>query len=144
MKLPGIDYTSVLQVPNSKGGRLIREVAKIEPRLTKTTGYQVKLIEGSGRPLAKLLSPKVLNTKCHRADCLPCQNPDIKGSTMCSTKNVVYEGVCETCDQVFKADPVKPHTGRYVGQTYRTLYERADGHAKALRRMDISSFMFKH
>ena len=55
-KLPGMPFTSVLQVQNSKGGRLLKELAKIEPRLAKSTGYQVKLVEKGGRPLSHLFN----------------------------------------------------------------------------------------
>ena len=77
VKLPGFEYTTVLQVPSSRNSRLFREIAKIEPRLTKMTGYQVKLVEKSGRSLAKMLSPNMSPPKCHRSDCLPCQNPEV-------------------------------------------------------------------
>ena len=31
-KVPGLKYTSVLQVPSSKDSRLLRAVARVEPR----------------------------------------------------------------------------------------------------------------
>ena len=123
---------------------MIREIAKIEPRLAKVTGYHAKLIEKSGRSLAKLLSPSMSPPRCHRSDCQPCQNPDLKGNSLCNTKNVVYESVCEICDNTVKNGSVKIHLGRYVGQSYRTLFERAEEHVKACKRYDLSYFMFKH
>ena len=44
-KLPGMEYSTVLQVPSTKGSRLLKELAKLEPRLTKLTGYHSMLVE---------------------------------------------------------------------------------------------------
>ena len=50
----GMKFTSVLQVPSSKNGRLLKMLAKAEPRIAKLTKYQVKYVEKSGRKLAKM------------------------------------------------------------------------------------------
>ena len=73
-----------------------------------------------------------------------CINQDLKGNSLCKASDVVYEAVCEICDKLYRQDPSKSHLGRYVGKTYRTLYERSAEHAKALRRFDPNSFMVKH
>ena len=137
-------YTSILQVPSSKNSRLLRAIAKIEPRLAKSTGYHVKLTEKGGRPLSKCFSRGLSDEKCFRDDCLPCANPNIKGPSLCSVKSVVYECVCVICDNKYSATPSGGHGGRYVGQTSRTLYERAGEHMAGLRRSDLSNFLFKH
>ena len=136
-----MQYTSVLMVPSSKDGVLLKELAKVEPRLAKSTKYQVKLVEKSGKPLSGLFSTSISSGKCYRLDCAPCNNPKVKGPSMCKVKNVVYESVCTTCDIEHMKDPSSVHRGVYVGQTYRTLYERALEHQAALRRLDMSSFM---
>ena len=59
-----MQYTSVLMVPSSKGGVLLRELAKIEPRLAKATKYQVKLIEKSGKPLSGFFDTSISSGKC--------------------------------------------------------------------------------
>ena len=46
-------FTSVMSVPSSKDGRLLKMLSKAEPRLAKVTGYQVKYVEKSGRKLSK-------------------------------------------------------------------------------------------
>ena len=59
-RMPGMTFSSLLQVQNSKNGRLIKSIAKIEPRLSKSTGYNVKIIKKGGnlflRCLAKILA----------------------------------------------------------------------------------------
>jgi len=42
-RMPGMTFSSLLQVQNSKNGRLIKSIAKIEPRLSKSTSYNIKL-----------------------------------------------------------------------------------------------------
>ena len=50
----------------------------------------------------------------------------------------------EKCNDEHKSNPTVPHKGIYVGQTSRTLYERANEHQKSIKRYENSSFMFKH
>ena len=63
---------------------------------------------------------------------------------LCKVKSIVYEGVCLLCDDVYKSDTSKQHKGRYIGQSYRSLYERCIEHETSYRRKESSSFMFKH
>ena len=144
VKMPGMPFTSVLQVQSSKGSKLLREIAKIEPRLAKSTGYHVKLVERSGKPLSNMFSKSISSSKCHRSDCTPCSNSQIKGSFMCKVKSVVYEGVCNLCEAEFNLDKSLKHKGKYIGQTSRSLYERCGEHETSYRRMESKSFMFKH
>ena len=63
---------------------------------------------------------------------------------MCGVKSVVYLGVCSLCDASHKLNPKEKHRGVYVGQTYRTLAERAKEHRDKLKDFSTGSFMFKH
>ena len=143
-KVHGMEYTSVLMVPNSKSGALMKEISKIEPRLSRTTNYHVKIVEKSGKALSNLFSKNMSTGKCHRDDCAPCSNEKVTGASLCKAKNVVYESVCSVCDAENAKDPSKMHEGMYIGQTCRTLYERSLEHHAALNRLDMSSFMLKH
>ena len=143
-KLPGFKYSTVLQVQNTKGSRLVREIAKVEPRLAKLSGYHVKLIEKGGKPLSKCFSKDFSEARCNRIDCQPCLNPAKCGPTLCKVKNVVYQAVCSCCDARFKRGETQKHEGRYVGLTARTLYERANEHVNALKNFELDSFMWKH
>ena len=67
-----------------------------------------------------------------------------RGPSLCNVKNVVYEAVCEICQTEYKADPSKTHRGCYVGQTSRTLFERAGEHVTGLKNFKSDSFMWKH
>ena len=56
----------------------------------------------------------------------------------------MYEATCELCENTHKLNPSEKHNGKYVGQTARTLYERALEHVSALKNFDNDSFMWKH
>ena len=71
-------------------------------------------------------------------------NADEKKPTLCQVKGVVYLGVCQICDDDHKKNSSEKHRGIYVGETARTLGERAKEHRAGYRRMDFSNFMFKH
>ena len=53
-KIPDLDYSTVMQVPSTADGRLLKGLARIEPRLAKISGYQCKLIEKGGMPLSRM------------------------------------------------------------------------------------------
>ena len=143
-KVPGMKFTTVMQVPSSANSILLKELAKVEPRLAKSSKYQVKLVEQSGRQLSKMFSKDIGNVKCSRLDCIPCKNESVKGSTLCKTKSVVYVCVCNICEAEHKLHPESSHRGKYIGQTSRTLYERSLEHVKSLRNFELDSFMLKH
>ena len=137
-------FSSLMQVPSSKGGILLKMLAKSEPRIAKASGYQVKLVEQSGKSLSNYFSKNLSKSKCHKICCSVCSNSRKKGSNMCGLKSVVYVGVCEICDAKHKKDPSSKHRGIYVGQTYRTLAERAREHRNKLKDFSTGSFMLKH
>ena len=56
----------------------------------------------------------------------------------------MYESVCVLCENLHKIHKSEAHKGTYIGQTYRTLYERCGEHVAAFKRLDVSSFMLKH
>ena len=101
---PGMEYTSIMHVPSSKDSRLLKMLAKSEPRLAKVTGYQVKYVEMSGRQLSKYFQKERSENRCFRIDCGVCVNSDTKKPSLCQVKGVVYTAVCVQCDKKFKED----------------------------------------
>ena len=125
VKVRGMRFSSIMQVPSSKGGQLVKLLARSEPKIAKGSGYQVKLVESSGRNLSKFFSKNLSKSSCHKAWCSVCSGSTKKGPKMCGIKSVVYIGVCELCEADHQKNPENKHKGVYVGQTYRTLAERA-------------------
>ena len=137
-------FSTLLQVPSSKDGRLMSMLCKSEPKLAKSSGYQVKLIERSGKPLSNMFDKSLSVKKCHRTLCPACVDFVGKGSPKCGLKSVVYAGTCLQCDKTHKSNPSSRHKGLYIGQTYRTLAERAKEHRQSFKDLENGSFMFKH
>ena len=71
----GVPFTTVLQVPSTRGSMLLKEIARIEPKLTKMTGYAVKLVEKNGVPLARMFNRKMENRHAGELNAIPAQSP---------------------------------------------------------------------
>ena len=119
-------------------------LSKAEPRVAKITGYQVKFVEKPGRNLCNMFQKEISQTKYYREDCKVCFNSNPTIPSICQLKGVVYLGICRLCDHKHKNNDQKRHKGIYVGETSRTLSQRAKEHFSALKRLDDSSFMLKH
>ena len=91
----GMKYSTVLQVPSTQGSVLLREIARMEPRLAKASGFSVKIVEKSGIQLVRLFDRKMEKPTCGRVDCPPCARTDKK--SRCKKCNVVYKATCMEC-----------------------------------------------
>ena len=47
----------------------MNEIVKLEPRLAKNSGYFVKIVEKSGKPLSKCFSKDFSDARCNSLDC---------------------------------------------------------------------------
>ena len=65
-KVPAMKFSTTFKVPSTKGGRLLKMLSKAEPRIAKICGYQLKMVEGSGRPLSNMFSKTFTDGRCHR------------------------------------------------------------------------------
>ena len=82
------EFSSIIQVPCSKDGIVIKELAKIEPRLAKSTGQNIKLVEKSGVQLGRVFDRVFKPEKCHAAKCIVCKYHEGKGGSKCRLTNV--------------------------------------------------------
>ena len=73
-KKPLLRPSTVLFVPNSNQGILLDRLKHAEPMLSRLTGYSVRLVEASGVPLSRLFSLDLSDGRCHRLDCVVCEN----------------------------------------------------------------------
>ena len=109
------------------------------------TGYNVKLVESSGIPLARQIQKNFSPAKCHWEECAACEGNDEKMGSRCRLSNVVYEGVCLDClDDCDRGKRSERDIGRYIGESGRTLAERSGEHARGARAMDADNFIVKH
>ena len=77
-RVEGMDYSTILQVPNTRNSEVLNSLVKHKTRLAKITGYNVKLIEQSGAQLSGLVQKNFTVTKCHWSDCATCCENDKK------------------------------------------------------------------
>ena len=101
-----------------------RRLEEAEAELGDATGYSVKIAESAGSPLGMLL-PSTNPwgpPNCTRQECVPCGQGD-ESRLDCRKRNILYENRCELCN-----GSKKDGKGIYVGETSRSLYERAKEH----------------
>ena len=146
-RLEGIDITTVMIVPNTDKGVLLDSLIKKEAQLAKLTGYCVKLVEGNGTPLARVFPTPLTQSMCHRLEnCEVCKFKD-KGRSNCQTRNVVYTAECieVVSDQNNDQPAVRTCIDKlYIGETSRSLSERAAEHSDGGIRLDVGNFVTKH
>ena len=143
-----IPTSTVMFVPSSRGGTLTRLLKENEPRLSEMTGFRVRYMEAGGTKLSQLFSTDTARGEhCHRVDCQPCNRVD-ENRQLCRKQNIVYESSCNICNPPGKTSQKEgktgPRSGIYIGETSRSLYERANEHFNDAMGFTEKSHMVKH
>ena len=121
-----------------------------EDRLAKVTGYRVRVTETSGSQLRRVLP----NTNpwqgmdCKRQECYTCNQGGEKLEN-CKKRNILYESSCVLCNPEVTAKQSKKKKlsncqGVYVGETGRSIFERAGEHLRDAQGKQEDSHMIKH
>ena len=138
---------SVFFVDNTAGGELARRLQEAEKRAGLVTGYRVRITESAGTPLGLLLpSTNPWGPQdCNRMDCITCSQNDEKRID-CRKRNILYESECTICNKVKKdgKEDLKDGRGIYVGESSRSIYERAKEHASDREKQSEDSHQIKH
>ena len=150
MRAPPKTVLFVEQTPMGELGRRLRELVT---RLAPVLGFNIKVVERNGSALKSHFPQSSLwdGAPCGRPMCITCtQGAEI--IPPCTRKSLVYENVCSTCNpgarakgELVDVDPTIPSI--YVGETSRTVQERAIEHwraAKGSRKEKEGSHMRKH
>jgi hypothetical protein len=148
-KKPDPPTLTVLFVDQTPGGVLAKRLQRVEDNLAKITGYRVRVTETAGTQLCRVLP----NTNpwsgmdCMREDCYPCSQGGEKLQN-CKKRNILYESICQLCnpeeENKRKDGKLSGKDGIYVGESGRSLYERAGEHIKDARGMEEKSHIVKH
>ena len=150
-------FSTVIQVPSSKDSVLIKALARQEPTLARSTGYNIKIIEKYGVQLSRLLDRVFRPLKCHSLKCLVCKFMAEGKGSKCRITNVVCKAECIVCEQqnhgttednptantYCKTKTVKKK-GLYIGETSRSLFERSSEHMAGILKANESNFIVKH
>ena len=134
-----IEYKSVLFVPITKGGKLLKEMKKREDEINKYSDERIKIVEGGGVQMKNLLVVKnpFPNTVCEMRKCILCKNNTKEIKIPCNTNNVGYRLVCETCEE-------KGFQRTYEGETARSARTRGAEHMRDFKKGKDDSAMYKH
>ena len=142
---------SVLFIPQTSGGELARRTREVLERLQPAMGYKVKVVERTGTSLQQKLSQTAIwaGEKCGRDYCVTC-NQGGEELPLCTRSSVVYENICVTCNPSARS---KGELGEqenvgvpslYVGESGRSIQERASEHWSDYRRGEDKSHIKKH
>ena len=143
--------TSVINVEQTRGGALASAMRKKMENLAPMLGFRFRVMESAGTTLADLLSNKNLwqGEACGRKHCHPCQQKSEKRED-CAKENVLYESRCTQCNGMEKGKEettIKDNRSSpsiYVGETSRSLMERAREHHDDYKKTKEDSHMTKH
>ena len=162
-----IQPTTVMFVPSTRNGTLIKRLRENEEKLVEMTGFRMSYSESGGTQLGRIFSTNLASDQpCGRpADkCIPCTR-NIKLQN-CKARSIVYESSCEVCnppeeekkgssrgeEQVqgvgtgdwVMADPSQGRVGIYIGESSRSLAERSLEHFNDAKAFSKKSHMVKH
>ena len=99
------------------------------------SGYRIRITESAGTPLS-----------CERVDCVTCHQGDDKRIN-CRQRNILYESECTLCAVGKEKDgkgSLGDGRGIYVGESSRSIYERAREHEMYRVKCSEESHQVKH
>ena len=155
---------AVLFVPYTPGSELAKRLREAETKLNELTGYKLKVVERAGIKLQDLLhkADPWQGADCQRAECWPCETKltTEKNKTQdCTKRSLIYENWCITCEEQ-EMDKIKLRCkddeemtkklkkkivlSKYIGETSRSIHERAWEHKYAMEQLSITSHLLKH
>ena len=119
-------------------------------RLQRILGFRVKVVERTGTSLRSSMP----NTNpwagghCTRVECVTC-NQNAEEKPACTKPNLVYENICVKCnpDAVKKGelkDINKDVPSMYLGETARSIQERAKEHWESWKSRNSDSHIYEH
>ena len=155
---------AVMFTPYTHQSELAKELRQAETKLEELTGYKLKVVERAGMRLEDLIrkSDPWEGIDCYREACLLCktkEKTDKNRSQECTKRSLVYEIWCMDCEKM-EEERIKGEAGenkelekellkrkklyKYIGETSRSIYERAYEHSMGVDSLHSGSYMLKH
>ena len=141
---------SVIFVEQTKDGRLAKDIREVLLRLEGMLGFKFKVVERAGAALKRILpnTNPWAGAHCSRIECLTC-NQGVEEFPNCTKRSLVYENICLKCNpEASNKGELKNLNNNipsvYVGETSRSVQERAMEHQEALKNKSNDSHMYKH
>ena len=140
-----IQYKTVLFVTPTPGRVLAKELQTRENELNKNTEERIKVVEKGGLKIKDILGSKnsFKKSKCAQNTCPLCTQSEFVHTNTeevkipCSTNNVGYRWLCQTCKERNKIKV-------YDGETGRSARLRGSEHLKDLEKKREKSALYKH
>lgn len=126
-------YETVMFVDVTPNGELAAECKKA----LKDSQLKIRVVERSGKSLRNILSKSdpFQNNSCGKDTCKVCRvNPIVN----CKTRDVVYRVKCLGCAES------NGREGTYIGETARSIGERASEHLTKYENSEKTSVFYKH
>ena len=160
----GNKVKAVMFVPYTTNSELAKQLREAEEKLLNLTGYKLKIVERAGTKLEDMLpkSNPWQGKDCGRELCLLCETKQITEENQnqdCSKRSVVYEMWCMSCykedeDKIkmkYSDNPEKMEEEKrkikkykYIGESARSVFERALEHQLGFNTLNKNSYMLKH
>ena len=146
-----VAHKSVLFVEQTKGGVLARSLRNLLSRLAPTLGFGVKIVERTGASIRSMFSQGSLweGTQCGRGkECITCSQ-GTETLPPCTRVSVVYENICALCNKDAGGEKeivtdLDAPPSIYIGESSRSIQERAKEHHADLLHRREKSHMLKH
>ena len=145
-----IKTRAVLFVDQTPKGELAKLVREHLHKLEGVMGFRLRVVERTGRNiLSNFQQTRTWSgLQCGREECVTCHQGG-EELPNCTRSGVVYESICTTCnpDALKKGELEKMREGPpslYVGETSRSIQERAREHWGAATRGEEESHMVRH
>jgi hypothetical protein len=145
--------STVMFVEFTKGGSLQKSIREFVDRITPMLGFRMRVTEKGGTQLGSLLSNKNLwsGQPCGRQKCKPCGQEEERKEP-CTMRNIVYESECKKCNPPGSRSSSdkegmqerKDNASLYVGESARSLHERAGEHWRDADMRKEESHMIEH
>ena len=128
--------------------------------MEELTGFRVKYQEAGGSVLSNAFSKNLgAGKECGRKECPVCTPAE--AGTDCKVRNIVYESKCKLCNPLPTAQeymdiekeeyqnqpsgrPPPPREGIYIGESSRSIHERALEHVRDARTFSVKSHIVKY
>jgi hypothetical protein len=145
--------STVMFVEFSRGGSLQKCMKEVLDRISPMLGFNVRVTEKGGSSLGSILSNKNLwrGEHCGRPKCRPCAQSEDKKEP-CKARNIVYESECTLCNEPGSRKrndkqglkESKEQANLYVGESARSLFERAGEHWEGVLGGKDENHMLEH
>ena len=134
-----IKYKSVMFVPPTPGGILVKDMKKREAEVNKDGNERIKFVEKGGIKIENILVKKdpFVKEKCSQKLCPICKNESENISILCNSNNAGYRWTCVTCQNRGKVKV-------YEGETSRSARLRGIEHVKSYNGKKEDSVLYKH